>query len=75
MGEVAGSDGDAGVAEQHGYDRDRGPGPLELDGVSVPSVRSRRVQKICVAIRAGAIRVVNFASLVVPGVAIPAVAV
>ena len=40
-----------------------------------PCVRTRRVQRIGVAIRAGRIRVVRFALVVMSGVAIPAAAV
>jgi hypothetical protein len=52
-------------------------GPIgdEQRGEVVPSFRSRRVQSICVAIRAGRIRVVKFASVMMSRVAIPAAAV
>jgi hypothetical protein len=51
-------------------------GPVgQRDREGAACVRTCRVQRICVVIRAGIIRVVKFALVMAPGVAIPAAAV
>jgi hypothetical protein len=47
----------------------------DMPGQAAACVRTCRVQRICVVIRAGIIRVVKFALVMAPGVAIPAAAV